>query len=118
METQKLLLKRDNSGFLIHRSRMPNRKAKDAMRGANREAAQEREKSGLKASVTAEGEQLRTKAVENDLVGGPSILDSLPEMSVQERKLQEQNKGLLSPSGLLKGRVLSKNELLSRPKTQ
>jgi hypothetical protein len=93
---------------------MPNRKAKEAMKVAKQAAARQRDKTALEK----EGARLRAKAAENDLAGQPSIVSALPEMSVSQRKRQRKNRGLVLPSGELKGRVLSKNEVMARRKGQ
>jgi hypothetical protein len=95
---------------------MPNRKTKEAMRANKRAAAQERDRAARKDWLEKEGTRLRAPAIQNDLSGKPSILSNLPAMSVRERKLQDKNKGLLSPSGERKSRVLSKHEILQRKK--
>jgi hypothetical protein len=95
---------------------MPNRKTKEAMRANKRAAAQERDRRARKDWLEKEGTRLRAQAIQNDLSGKPSILSNLPAISVRERKLQDKNKGLRSPSGERKGRVLSKHEILQRKK--
>jgi hypothetical protein len=94
---------------------MPNRRTKKAKIAAKQAAARERDAAARKAELEKEGAQLRAKAAENDSAGKPSILTNLPAMSVRERKLQSQNKGLPTLSGeQLKGRALSKHEILAR----
>ena len=87
------------------------------MRANKRAAAQERDRAARKDRLEKEGTRLRAQAIQNDLSGKPSILSNLPAMSVRERKLQDKNQGLLSPSGERKGRVLSKDEILQRKKS-
>jgi hypothetical protein len=107
---------------------MPNRKAKEAMKAAKQAEARQRDKAGRGAELEKERARLRAQAVENDLAGKPSIVSALPGMSVRERKLQRENKGspsvsfdigadgLVQNSGELKGRVLSKDEILAARK--
>jgi hypothetical protein len=92
---------------------MPNRKAKEAKKAAKREAARERDKAARREELEKERTRLRAQAVESDLAGEPSIASALPRMSVRERKLQRENKGVHSLSGELKGRVVSKHEILA-----
>jgi hypothetical protein len=95
---------------------MPNRRTKDVMKSAKQAAARQRDKASRLDELEKESARLRAKAAEDHLAGAPSIVASLPEASVRERKLQSENKDAPSLSGELKGRVLSKHEILARRK--
>ncbi len=69
------------------------------MRAAKQAAARQRDAAGRKEELEKEGARLRAKAAQSDLAGKPSIVSALPGMSVRERKLQSENKGLPSLSG-------------------
>jgi hypothetical protein len=90
---------------------MPNRRTKEAMIAAKQAAARQRDNAARQAEREREGVRIRTKPA-----GDPSMVTSLPRVSVREQKLQRQNKGLPSLSGELKGSVLSKHKVLAARK--
>jgi len=86
------------------------------MKAAKQAAARQRDKAARQAELEKESARLRAKAAQNDLAGEPSTVSALPGMSVRERKLQSENRGSPSLSGEIKGRVLSKDEILAARK--